>query len=52
MVRKAHLWVVYDRLILNPVLSALKYFREEYEKHIETQKSCKRLHKKAKVEKI
>ncbi|MBU4314273.1 MAG: NADH-quinone oxidoreductase subunit NuoF [Actinobacteria bacterium] len=28
----------------NPVLSTLKYFREEFEEHIRTQKSCKRLH--------
>ena len=32
----------------NPVLSTIRYFRNEYEEHIKTQKSCKRLHKKAK----
>jgi len=37
----------------NPVLSTIHYFREEYEEHIETQLSCKRLHrKKEKVKKI
>jgi NADH:ubiquinone oxidoreductase subunit F (NADH-binding) len=35
----------------NPVLSTIKYFRSEYEEHIETQKSCERLHVKAKVKK-
>lgn len=35
----------------NPVLSTIKYFRDEYEEHIESRKSCKRLHKKAKKEK-
>ncbi len=35
----------------NPVLSTIKYFREEYNEHIESQKSCKRLHKKTKKEK-
>ncbi len=35
----------------NPVLSTIKYFRNEYDEHIESQKSCKRLHKKAKKEK-
>ncbi len=34
----------------NPIISSLKYFREEFEEHIRTQKSCKRLH--AKVKKI
>ena len=32
----------------NPVLSTIRYFRNEYEEHIKTQKSCRRLHKKAK----
>ncbi|MCJ7665331.1 MAG: hypothetical protein MUO59_01180, partial [Actinobacteria bacterium] len=32
----------------NPVLSTIRYFRNEYEEHIKTQKSCKKLHKKAK----
>lgn len=37
----------------NPVLSTIHYFREEYEEHIETQLSCKRLHrKKEKVKRI
>ena len=35
----------------NPVLSTIKYFRKEYEEHIETQKSCERLHVKIKVKK-
>ncbi len=35
----------------NPVLSTIKYFRKEYDEHIETQKSCKRLHRKAKQKK-
>ncbi len=30
----------------NPVMSTIKYFREEFEEHIRTQKSCKRLHAK------
>ncbi len=30
----------------NPVLSTLKYFREEFEEHISTKKSCARLHRK------
>jgi len=34
----------------NPVLSTLKYFKEEFEEHIITQKSCERLH--AKVKKV
>ncbi|MBN1299080.1 MAG: NADH-quinone oxidoreductase subunit NuoF [Actinobacteria bacterium] len=36
----------------NPVFSTLKYFREEFEEHIITQKSCERLHVKAKVAKV
>jgi len=32
----------------NPVISTIKYFREEFEEHIRTQKSCKRLHAKNK----
>ena len=36
----------------NPVLSTIKYFRNEYEEHIETKKSCKKLHKKAKKKKV
>lgn len=37
----------------NPVLSTIHYFREEYEEHIETKLSCKRLHrKKEKVKKV
>ncbi len=36
----------------NPVFSTLKYFREEFEEHIITQKSCERLHLKAKVKRI
>jgi NADH:ubiquinone oxidoreductase subunit F (NADH-binding)/(2Fe-2S) ferredoxin len=36
----------------NPVLSTLKYFREEFEEHINTRKSCERLHVKAKVKKV
>lgn len=36
----------------NPVISTLRYFREEYEEHILTQKSCERLHIKAKVKKV
>ncbi len=36
----------------NPVLSTIRYFRNEYEEHIETKKSCKRLHKKAKKKKV
>jgi len=35
----------------NPVLSTLKYFREEFEEHIRTQKSCKRLHVRIKKNK-
>jgi NADH:ubiquinone oxidoreductase subunit F (NADH-binding)/(2Fe-2S) ferredoxin len=35
----------------NPVLSTIKYFRNEYQEHIDTKKSCKRLHKKAKKKK-
>ena len=34
----------------NPVISTIKYFREEFEEHIRTQKSCKRLH--AQIKKI
>ncbi|MGM0368336.1 MAG: NADH-quinone oxidoreductase subunit NuoF [Actinomycetota bacterium] len=36
----------------NPVLSTIKYFRKDYEEHIETKKSCKRLHRKAKIKKV
>ncbi|MCG2790069.1 MAG: NADH-quinone oxidoreductase subunit NuoF [Actinomycetia bacterium] len=36
----------------NPVLSTIEYFRGEYEEHIETQKSCERLHVKIKVKKV
>lgn len=36
----------------NPVTSTLKYFRSEFEEHIITQKSCERLHVKAKVKKV
>ncbi len=36
----------------NPVLSTIKYFREDYEEHIETKLSCKRLHRKEKVKKV
>ncbi len=36
----------------NPVLSTIKYFREEFEEHILTRKSCERLHVKAKVKKV
>ncbi len=36
----------------NPVLSTIKYFREEFEEHIATKKSCERLHAKAKVKKV
>ncbi|MGM0366182.1 MAG: NADH-quinone oxidoreductase subunit NuoF [Actinomycetota bacterium] len=36
----------------NPVLSNLKYFREEFEEHITTRKSCERLHAKAKVKRV
>jgi NADH:ubiquinone oxidoreductase subunit F (NADH-binding) len=36
----------------NPVLSTIKYFREDYEEHIETQLSCRRLHRKEKVKKV
>jgi len=36
----------------NPVLSTIKYFREDYEQHIETKLSCKRLHRKEKVKKV
>ena len=36
----------------NPVLSTIKYFRGEYEEHIETQKSCERLHVKIRVKKV
>lgn len=32
----------------NPVMSTIKYFRGEFEEHIKTQKSCKRLHVKIK----
>ncbi len=35
----------------NPVLSNLEYFREEFEEHIRTKKSCARLHRKAKRKK-
>ena len=35
----------------NPVLSTIKYFREDYEEHIETKLSCKRLHRKEKLKK-
>jgi NADH:ubiquinone oxidoreductase subunit F (NADH-binding)/(2Fe-2S) ferredoxin len=34
----------------NPIISSLKYFREEFEEHIRTQKSCKKL--RAKIKKI
>ena len=36
----------------NPVTSTLKYFRGEFEEHIITQKSCERLHIKAKIKKV
>ncbi|MDZ7837799.1 MAG: NADH-ubiquinone oxidoreductase-F iron-sulfur binding region domain-containing protein [Actinomycetota bacterium] len=36
----------------NPVFSTIKYFREEFEEHIATGKSCERLHAKAKVKKV
>jgi NADH:ubiquinone oxidoreductase subunit F (NADH-binding)/(2Fe-2S) ferredoxin len=36
----------------NPVTSTLRYFRNEFEEHIVTQKSCERLHVKAKVKKV
>jgi NADH:ubiquinone oxidoreductase subunit F (NADH-binding)/(2Fe-2S) ferredoxin len=36
----------------NPVLSTIKYFRHEYQEHIDTKLSCKRLHKKAKRKKV
>ncbi len=36
----------------NPVFSTLKYFRNEFEEHIITQRSCERLHVKAKVKKV
>ncbi len=36
----------------NPVLSTIRYFRHEYQEHIDTKKSCKRLHKKAKKKKV
>jgi len=36
----------------NPVLSTIKYFREDYEEHIETKLSCRRLHRKEKVKKV
>jgi NADH:ubiquinone oxidoreductase subunit F (NADH-binding) len=36
----------------NPVTSTLKYFRGDFEEHIITQKSCERLHVKAKVKKV
>jgi NADH:ubiquinone oxidoreductase subunit F (NADH-binding)/(2Fe-2S) ferredoxin len=36
----------------NPVISTIKYFREEFEEHILTRKSCERLHVKAKVKKV
>jgi len=36
----------------NPVLSTIRYFRNEYQEHIDTKKSCKRLHKKAKKKKV
>jgi len=32
----------------NPVLSTISNFKDEYQEHIETKKSCKRLHRKAK----
>jgi NADH:ubiquinone oxidoreductase subunit F (NADH-binding)/(2Fe-2S) ferredoxin len=35
----------------NPVISTLRYFRDEYEEHIATHKSCERLHKKPKPKK-
>ncbi len=35
----------------NPVLTNIKYFREEFEEHIKTKKSCARLHRKAKAKK-
>ncbi|MBM3704967.1 MAG: NADH-quinone oxidoreductase subunit NuoF [Actinobacteria bacterium] len=33
----------------NPVISTLNYFRDEYEEHIATQKSCERLHIKTRI---
>ncbi len=36
----------------NPVLSTIMYFRDEFEEHIATRKSCERLHIKAKVKKV
>ncbi len=36
----------------NPVYSTLKYFKDEYIEHIISQKSCERLHIKAKVKKV
>jgi len=36
----------------NPVLSTIRYFRHEYQEHIDTKQSCKRLHKKAKRKKV
>jgi NADH:ubiquinone oxidoreductase subunit F (NADH-binding)/(2Fe-2S) ferredoxin len=36
----------------NPVFSTIKYFRQEFEEHIITQKSCERLHVKAKIKKV
>jgi len=36
----------------NPVISTLRYFRDEYEEHILSQKSCERLHIKVKVKKV
>ena len=36
----------------NPVISTLRYFRDEYEEHILTRKSCERLHRKTKVKKV
>jgi len=36
----------------NPVLSTIRYFRHEYQEHIDTQKSCKKLHRKAKKKKV
>jgi NADH-quinone oxidoreductase subunit F len=36
----------------NPVLSTIRYFRHEYQEHIDTRKSCKRLHRKAKKKKV
>jgi NADH-quinone oxidoreductase subunit F len=36
----------------NPVLSTIRYFRDEYQEHIDTRLSCKRLHRKAKRKKV